>query len=80
MTTESDVALTEVNMADGPGIIWYFWSIILRKIKWYFGSFNIWTLVGFQTPLLGESFLAKDAQLPKWSIFLKKVENFYLAG
>ena len=36
---------------------------------------NTWTLVSFQTPLLRESFLAKDAQLAKQSSFLKKVKN-----
>ena len=75
-TPKSDVALAEVNCADGPWVIWNFWSIIFRKITWYFGSFNIWTLVSFQTPLLGESFLAKDAQLPIRSSFLNKGENF----
>ena len=74
-TPKSDVALAEVNCGDGPWVIWNFWSVYFRKIIWYFGSFNIWTLVSFQTPLLGESFLPKDAQLPKQSSFLKKGEN-----
>ena len=49
-----------------------FGPYIFRKITWYFGSFNIWTLVSFLTPLMGDSFLAKDAPLPKRSIFRRK--------
>ena len=68
-TPKSDVALAEVNCGDGSWVISNFWSIYFRKITWYFGSFNIWNLVNFQTPLLGESFSAKR------SSFLKKGEN-----
>ena len=54
-TLKSEAALVKVNGGDGPvffSFVFSLWSIFLRKAILYYGTFNIGTLIIYQTPLL----------------------------